>query len=227
MESLLAELALDRLRDLVTQPQWRNGGKLPPETELSREIGVSRPILRRALIVLRQEGVIESRRGSGNFVRRQEEERSSVFGKPQNLGDIESCFRFRLVIESAAAAEAARQAGSPRINEIEKAAEAMEESRVRDDTVFDIDFAFHLAVAAASENHYFDLTLQFLRPHIEVGYLLSRQIRNIPPNLTSRRVAIEHREILAAIRTGIPDAARQKMEDHLRASIERLFGKQA
>lgn len=226
MDSPLAVLTLDRLRELVAQPQWRNGGKLPPETELCREVGVSRPVLRQALVALRNEGVIESRRGSGNFVRRRQEPKISVFGQPQNLADIESCFRFRAVIETAAAEEAARHPEPACLERIEVAIAAMEENRIHAAAVFDLDFEFHRAVAAAARNHYFDLTLEFLRPHIEVGYLLSRQIRNVPLNVTSQRVAAEHREILGAIGAGNPAVARQKMQDHIRAGIERLFGKQ-
>jgi len=103
MDSPLATLTLDRIRDLIAQPQWRNGGKLPAETELCQEMGVSRPVLRQALVALRGEGLIESRRGSGNFVRRRQDSSPSVFGQPQNLADIESCFYFRAVIETAAA----------------------------------------------------------------------------------------------------------------------------
>ncbi len=55
MDSPLATLTLDRIRDLIAQPQWRNGGKLPAETELCQEMGVSRPVSA-SLVALRGEG---------------------------------------------------------------------------------------------------------------------------------------------------------------------------
>jgi len=224
MPSPLAELALNRLRDLIANPQWRNGGKLPPEQELAREIGVSRPVLRQALERLRREGAVESRRGSGNYIRAQPSEGSALFGAPRNLHDIEKCMRFREVIETASAAEAARHCDPVLVGEIEAKVTMMEESRLLGHSAFDIEFAFHHAVAKASKNPYFVQTLESIRTHIEVVFTMTRQIQNAPPNLTSRRVAREHRKILEAIQSGTPEAARESMHAHLGASIERLFG---
>ncbi|MFG1674138.1 GntR family transcriptional regulator [Micromonospora sp. NPDC049282] len=44
------------------------GAMLPSETELIREFGASRPVVVRALDLLRQDGWIESRQGKGRFV---------------------------------------------------------------------------------------------------------------------------------------------------------------
>ncbi|PZG10928.1 GntR family transcriptional regulator [Micromonospora craterilacus] len=44
------------------------GSMLPSETELIREFGASRPVVVRALDLLRQDGWIESRQGKGRFV---------------------------------------------------------------------------------------------------------------------------------------------------------------
>src|SRR5690606_21281443 len=48
-----------------------HGDRLPPESELAAELGVSTGTLRQALETLRQRGVIETRRGrgGGSFVR--------------------------------------------------------------------------------------------------------------------------------------------------------------
>jgi DNA-binding GntR family transcriptional regulator len=42
---------------------------LPSEASMAQEFGVSKDTLRRALVLLRDEGLIESRRGRGWFVR--------------------------------------------------------------------------------------------------------------------------------------------------------------
>ncbi|MFW6076879.1 MAG: FadR/GntR family transcriptional regulator [Hyphomicrobiales bacterium] len=224
METPLTHLAIGRLREFIAQPQWRDGGKLPPETVLAREIGVSRPVLRQAIGILKGDRLIESRRGSGNFVCPARSVEPAVFRRPQTLHDLEHCFRFRAVIESAAAAEAARHGDGKLIAEIESSCLQMEQTQMHDQSVFDADFRFHSAVAKASGNHYFALTLELLRPQMEVAYRLTRQLRHVPVNVTSHRVAAEHRQILKAIHAGDAELSHAKMLDHVHAGLSRLFG---
>ena len=56
---------LDSLKDA-----YHPGDKFPSERDVARRFGVSRPTAARALARLMDEGLIESRRGSGRFVRR-------------------------------------------------------------------------------------------------------------------------------------------------------------
>ena len=44
------------------------GARLPPERDLAKQLGVSRPSVREALIALEVEGLVEVRIGSGIYV---------------------------------------------------------------------------------------------------------------------------------------------------------------
>lgn len=57
------------LRAAIEDGTFQPGSKLASETELMEKYGVSRGTIREALGVLRAEGLVESRRGSGVFVR--------------------------------------------------------------------------------------------------------------------------------------------------------------
>lgn len=59
----------DALRERVRAGTYRAGAKLPSETELLEEFGVTRQTVRRGLAVLQQEGLTEASRGRGVFVR--------------------------------------------------------------------------------------------------------------------------------------------------------------
>ena len=50
----LATHVRHRLEEMLNAPEWRDGGRLPPETELAAQVGVSRPTLRKALAELRE-----------------------------------------------------------------------------------------------------------------------------------------------------------------------------
>lgn len=56
------------LRDNIQESIYKIGDRLPTETELSERFGVNRHTLRRAMEVLRQEGIVDVERGRGTFV---------------------------------------------------------------------------------------------------------------------------------------------------------------
>ncbi|WBB59175.1 GntR family transcriptional regulator [Streptomyces sp. WMMC500] len=58
----------DQLRQKITQGSYENGTRLPAEDKLADVYGVSRPTLRLALEQLQNEGLLDKRHGSGNFV---------------------------------------------------------------------------------------------------------------------------------------------------------------
>ncbi|MGW5690988.1 GntR family transcriptional regulator [Streptomyces asiaticus] len=59
----------DALREAIDKGRFREGDKLPSETELVDHFGVSRMTVRNALSLLQQEGLVLSEHGKGVFVR--------------------------------------------------------------------------------------------------------------------------------------------------------------
>lgn len=59
----------DQLREAIDKGRFREGDKLPSETELVDHFGVSRMTVRNALSLLQQEGLAVSEHGKGVFVR--------------------------------------------------------------------------------------------------------------------------------------------------------------
>jgi GntR family transcriptional regulator len=62
----------DRLRLQIDSGEWAPGHKLPSESELMAQFGVSRVTVRLAIGALRSEGLIVTRQGRGSFVRDRE-----------------------------------------------------------------------------------------------------------------------------------------------------------
>ncbi|QGN50012.1 GntR family transcriptional regulator [Micromonospora sp. WMMC415] len=57
------------LRGMISGGTLRPGDKLPTEAQLRQQFGVSTTVVKAALSILQGEGLIEGRRGSGNYVR--------------------------------------------------------------------------------------------------------------------------------------------------------------
>ncbi|MFZ0667149.1 MAG: GntR family transcriptional regulator [Acidimicrobiales bacterium] len=66
--SHLYQQLVNELRDRIARGEFQSGMLLPSEGMLSKAHNVSRPTVKRALDILRQEGIIDAKRGFGWFV---------------------------------------------------------------------------------------------------------------------------------------------------------------
>lgn len=66
----LYELALRKMEELIETGQWKEGTKLPSESQLAKQFGISRATLREATRILEEEGLIVKQQGIGTFVKR-------------------------------------------------------------------------------------------------------------------------------------------------------------
>ena len=64
------EQVADQLRSLIVTGRLPQGGRLPPETQLARELGVSRATVREALRLLAAQGLVRTAKGQtgGSYV---------------------------------------------------------------------------------------------------------------------------------------------------------------
>nr|WP_295737762.1 FadR/GntR family transcriptional regulator [uncultured Acidocella sp.] len=196
--------------------------RLPSEHQLASQFDVSRPVVRTALARLKQEKFIVSRQGAGSFVRPPAVQPPLGFAPVENIADIQRCYEYRLTLEPEAASFAALRYNQSAMAKIEAALETMAQATRQGQHRDDVDFAFHLAIAEASNNHYYHQSLQALQPHIAVGMHI-HGISLMGPKQGLDYVLEEHRRIVEAIRSRQPEAARTLMAAHLRASRDRLF----
>jgi len=65
----LTEIAQHELRQAITSGTFQPGSRLPTESELCEMLGVSRTVVREAMRVLEEDGLVARRQGVGTFVR--------------------------------------------------------------------------------------------------------------------------------------------------------------
>src|ERR1700749_2313049 len=63
-----SEEVISQLREMIHRGDLRPGDRLPPERDLAKLLGVSRPTLRAGICSLAAVGVLKPRRGAGTFV---------------------------------------------------------------------------------------------------------------------------------------------------------------
>lgn len=62
--------AYNQILKLISEGMYAEGSKLPTENELSEELNISRMTLRQSLALLKEDGIIETKQGSGNYVKK-------------------------------------------------------------------------------------------------------------------------------------------------------------
>jgi GntR family transcriptional regulator, transcriptional repressor for pyruvate dehydrogenase complex len=220
--ALFADRVYHLLFAKIANGDYSPDQKLPSEKELAEQFDVSRPIVREALERLRREDLIYSRQGAGSFVRIKSEQRALGFPPVETIADIQRCYEFRLTIEPDAAYFAAQRRNTSALEKIGQVLDMLGDATRQQRHREDADFAFHLAITEASNNHYYNSAMQALRTHISVGMKL-HGLAVMGPSPGLQRVFEEHSRIFVAIRDGDATLAREQMRRHLEGSRDRLF----
>ena len=199
--------------------------RLPGEETLSLQFGVSRPVLRQALMRLHTEGRIYSKKGAGHFVS-EIGARGPVIalGTLASLADVRSFLDFRSSLEGESARLAATVRSRAALARIQQCRRKMEAAFAAGEPGVQQDIAFHIAIAQATGNRFFAHTITALSAPMQFSIRLIRDLSDEP--LAERRIAVirEHAAVADAIADRAPEAARDAMVTHLREGIIRLFG---
>jgi DNA-binding FadR family transcriptional regulator len=212
----------EQLRSLIVGGEFPPGGRLPAERDLAKQLGVSRPSVREALIALEVEGWVEVRTGSGVYVLERAGQANGEDHKvpPTEWGPLE-LIRARRVIEGEIASLAAAQTKRKHLQAIRAAIDSMNEDAERGVAPLAGDRAFHTAIAAACNNVVLLETVQTFWD-ARRGPLFAR-LGDYFETVPSWRMAIaEHEAIYEAIAGHDPEAARSAMQAHMDKSHARF-----
>lgn len=223
MTTTLAQRVVTGLKGKILAGELPPGAKLPSESELIAEYGVSRTVVREAVARLRAEGLVETFRGRGSFVLAVPE--PSAFSLESSAirshHDVMAMIDFRLGVESEAAALAAARHDVTAANAVTAALDAF--VAAGPETLVEADFAFHRAVAAATGNRFYLDLLDALGPMM---IMLPRTRLGDDYSLTDRahveRVQREHEQVANAVLAGDVETARAAMRVHLGNTRRRL-----
>jgi len=220
----LSNQAYVQVMNLIASGGYGPHARLPSEDRMALAAGVSRPVLRQALERLRAEDRIYSRKGSGHYVSDVASQKPAVpFGALSSIADVRDFLRFRVNIEVESAALAA-QANQESHVQIKMAHQRMSAAVASHRSGIEEDLAFHIAVARASGNRFYVLTMEALAEQMRFSVQLIRDLSGRPSAGRTTAVLDEHAAIEAAIAARDPQRARQAMEAHLLGGIDRLFG---
>ena len=198
------------------------GDRLPTEASLVKQFGVSRTVVREAVSRLKSLGLVESRQGSGAFVKAAgfsplQFDATSVVSKRAVIQMVE----VRRALEAEVAELAAQRRSTNDIKCIQRAAAALNRAVDVGGDGVDEDIALHRAIADAAQNQFLISTLDYLRQFLHGATRVTRANEARRSDF-ARQVQLEHQAIIKAISMGDAAKARKAAARHMDNAIKRV-----
>ncbi len=199
----LSELAVQQLRAQLEAGTWPVGSRLPAESVLAEQLGIGRSTVREAVRVLVHDGQLETRQGSGTFVR-------ALTPPPEweprmRAAAVLDVYEVREALEVQAARLAAERRTDDDLTRIDAALAERELRRAEGEieAFVDADLAFHSAIVSAARNELLgDMFASFLTV---LRAALVEVVRDVVLDDVDSQQA--HADLAAAIRDRDPEAA--------------------
>ncbi len=204
---------VSQMRNLISEGRLKPGDRLPPERELMKQFGVSRPSLREALNSLVATGFLEVKQAKRTFVKSVTSERMQdplsllIKNDTQKIFDL---IEVRKAMETWGAFHAAQRATEEDTKRLEGIIKAMKEALEEGRPWEKQDADFHLAIAQATHN-----TIQTHIMSTIHDLLKESMSRVFTDRAKTKKLFQQHCQIFNAIRSHAPEKARERTLKHL------------
>ena len=209
--------------EIIKSEDLEVGERLPSESRLAEMFGVSRAIVREALVRLASDGITEARRGAGSFVKSRPSERLTAFMPLSELPTTLDSYEVRFVLEAEAARLAATRRTAAEMAHVDEGLVRLREALLSSEPAHVEDMDLHRRIAEATGNPAFVVAFDALYGDVEKIMRAGVDIsRSRPPEVIATMLR-EHELIVDAIRAQDPEGAALAMRWHLWEGRRRLM----
>lgn len=213
----LSDAAMQKLIHLITvEKKYRPGDKLPNETALAEELGVSRSTIRSAVRDLVGQGVLEIKIGRGTYVAEQSTIFSDFgFSQLQHIQlKLRDLYELRLMLEPQMAYYAAIRATDEEIRAILDLGSKIQQHKLagRDDS--EGNRLFHIAISRAAHNEFGARLAEILNDALITAFSGTDFQQRIED------FGIDHQLIMDYLENRDADGVKLAMNLHLKNSIK-------
>jgi GntR family transcriptional repressor for pyruvate dehydrogenase complex len=197
--------------------------RLPSESIIAKHFHVSRTVVREAIAILKKDGVLESRRGSGTFISENFKANPDIANEvtEQSAHALQNIIEVRRGIESEIAALAALRRTPGQLSDIEDALQKIKHVTDAGQSGVEEDVHFHLLIAQATGNPYWLKFVDTFSYSLRGATSVTRANEDRRLDF-AQQVQEEHEQIVAAIASGNPEEARLAASRHMINAAERL-----
>lgn len=220
----LAQGVVEYITSNIQHGILKPGEKLPTESAIMAQHGVSRTVVREAISHLQAGGWVQTRHGIGTFVIERSASGLGIGAESiVTVMDLLAMLELRISLEAEAAWLAASRRTDAQLVQLAQALAAMQASMASGRPAVDADVQFHLLIAQSTGNRYFVEILSHLGNTIIPRHRVNMpQLAHEDPSSYLQRVNREHEDIYQAILRQDAESARAAMRIHLSNSRERL-----
>lgn len=219
----LADRAYSRIVEIIQADNLDVGDRLPSEAQLAAAFGISRTVVREALVRLASDGITESRRGAGSYITRRPSQRLDKFMPLDDLSATLGSYEVRFVLEAEAARLAAIRRSPEQMDAIEKAWNELRKALLSNGPAHEQDMALHRAIAMATMNPVFVSTFDQMFREVERIMRAGVDISRSRPPEAIGAMLTEHETVVEAIRLQDAEGASVAMRWHLMQGRRRLM----
>jgi len=212
------DAVVQRIQELILENRLRSGEALPPERELAERFGVGRNVVREALRILGEKGLVQVLSGRGTFVAEadpsgvSESLRLLLRRRRVTLAELSDA---RLLVEPELAALAARNATQENTLELRAWLARLEEANGDAEAHVEADLGLHGEIARLSNQPVFQAIVEAVRDVLHTSMRLGITMPEAVGPSDER-----HRRIVAAIVAGDSETARREMREHMLSVAE-------
>ena len=222
-QARLSDHAYAGIVEIIKSKDLEVGARLPSEARLAEMFGVSRAIVREALVRLASDGITEARRGAGSFVKSRPSERLAAFMPMTELPVTLGSYEVRFVLEAEAARLAATRRTALEMAHVEEGMEMLRDALLSNAPDHTEDMELHRRIAVATGNPAFLLAFDALWSDVDKIMRAGVDIsRSRPPEVIAAMLR-EHEVIVEAIRAQDTEGAALAMRWHLWEGRRRLM----
>lgn len=219
--STLVDRVEKNLIELFIEKNFKVGDAIPKELELTKALGVSRTVIREALLRLRMMGLIESKKHRGAVIT--SPDLVSILEKsmnPQILDDstLKEIFEMRLALEIGMADLIIKRVKSEDIAELKEIVAEEPDESSHEIFMIDQEIRFHGKLYDITGNETLKKFQKMLLPVFDYVHHSGLLKKNIEP-----KEYVSHSGLIKLIETGSAEKLRNGMRNHLENHFARLF----
>ncbi|AVU77936.1 Transcriptional regulator, GntR family [Pseudomonas sp. E141] len=217
--STVVNSVVEKLRAALARGQWRSGDMLPGQRELAEQLGISRPSLREAVIVLETLGLVRSMPGKGVVVLEANFTDTANEGSAMAGASLEDVLQLRYTLEPFIVGLVAQSISSKEVGQLRLTLMDMREALEANDSdaCANAYIAFHEELFALTSNPIFQNVVQQTSNALKQS---ADVLRNSPQHLAERLE--ENEAVVRAIRAKNSAQASTEMRRHILREGQRM-----
>jgi DNA-binding FadR family transcriptional regulator len=217
----LSVVVVDALVDAIVSGGYPSGALLPPEPVLCDSFDVSRSVVREAMKLLEEKGLVRARQGHGTTVSPPDDWNmldptvlDAAIRADETMQILDALVDVRVALESAMAATAAQSMGDADLEALGELLQEMNTQLQEPELYLASDTRYHDFIMRSSGNRLGHSIIRAIHPHARAS---SRY--NPPADRESVRVAhVGHTAIYEQLRRHDSEGAAAAMQEHIRST---------